>query len=68
MLARFMAIPHHTYLIMKMSTLNGILSVYGDLIISFKCEDETVDLVATSVCTATTTVMVAQLPRSTPLP
>jgi hypothetical protein len=27
MLAKFMAIPHHTYLIMKMPTPNGILSV-----------------------------------------
>jgi hypothetical protein len=43
MLARFMATPHHTYLIMKMPAPNGILSVYGDLVISFKREDETVD-------------------------
>jgi hypothetical protein len=26
-----MAIPHHTYLIMKMPTPNGILSVLGDI-------------------------------------
>jgi hypothetical protein len=31
MLAKFMAIPHHTYLIMKMSTPNGTLSVLGDI-------------------------------------
>jgi hypothetical protein len=29
MLAKFMAIPHHTYLVMKMSAPNGILSVLG---------------------------------------
>jgi hypothetical protein len=29
MLAKFMAIPHHTYLIMKMPTPNGILSSSG---------------------------------------
>jgi hypothetical protein len=43
MLARFMATPHHTYLIMKMPAPNGILSVYGDLVISFKRENENVD-------------------------
>jgi hypothetical protein len=30
MLAKFMAIPHHTYLIMKMSAPNGILFVLGN--------------------------------------
>jgi hypothetical protein len=29
MLAKFIAIPHHTYLIMKMPAPNGILSVLG---------------------------------------
>jgi hypothetical protein len=37
MIARFMAIPHYT-LVMKMSAPNGVLSVYGDLIVSFKCD------------------------------
>jgi hypothetical protein len=34
MLAKFMAIPHHTYLIMKMPAPNGILSVLGDIMVS----------------------------------
>jgi hypothetical protein len=34
MLAKFMAIPHHTYLIMKMPAQNGILSVLGDIMVS----------------------------------
>jgi hypothetical protein len=38
MLAKFMAIPHHTYLIMKMPTPNGILSVLGDIMVSYNCE------------------------------
>jgi hypothetical protein len=38
MLAKFMAIPHHTYLIMKMAAPNGILSVLGDIMVSFNCE------------------------------
>jgi hypothetical protein len=60
MLARFMAIPHHTYLVMKMSALNEILSVYDDLIISFKCEDDAIDLAVTSAYAAAATIMVAQ--------
>jgi hypothetical protein len=36
MLAMFMAIPHYTYLVLKMPTTpNGVLTVYDDLIISF---------------------------------
>jgi hypothetical protein len=35
MLAKFMAIPHHTYLIMKMSAPNGILSDLGDIKFSY---------------------------------
>jgi hypothetical protein len=30
MLAKFMAIPHYTYLVLKMSAPNGVLTVYGD--------------------------------------
>jgi hypothetical protein len=33
MLAKFMSIPHHTYLI-KMPVPNGILSVLGDIMVS----------------------------------
>jgi hypothetical protein len=29
-----MAIPHYTYLVLKMTTPNEVLSVYGDLIVS----------------------------------
>jgi hypothetical protein len=34
MLVKFMAIPHHTYLIMKMQAPNEILSVLGDIMVS----------------------------------
>jgi hypothetical protein len=51
---------------MKMPVPNGILSVYDDLIISFKCEDDTVDLNATSACIAVAMVMVAQVAKIDP--
>jgi hypothetical protein len=60
MLAKFMAIPHHTYLIMKMRTPNGTLFILGDIMVSYNCESSTVELAKDSACKAAATVMVAQ--------
>ena len=43
-LAKFMAIPDHTYLLLKMPALKGVLSVYGDLQISYTCEAKNIEL------------------------
>jgi hypothetical protein len=66
MLAKFMAIPHHTYLIMKMPAPNGILSILGDVMVSYNCESATVELSKDSAVKAATTVMVAQAANVTP--
>jgi hypothetical protein len=55
-----MAIPHHNYLIMKMPTPNGILSVFGDIMVSYNYESATVELSKDSAVKAVATVMVAQ--------
>jgi hypothetical protein len=60
MLAKFMVIPHHTYLIMKMRAPNGILSVLGDIMASYNRESATVELSKDSTIKAAATVMVAQ--------
>jgi hypothetical protein len=60
MLAKFMAITHHTYLIMKMPAPNRILSVLGDIMASYNCESATVELSKDSAIKAAATVMVAQ--------
>jgi hypothetical protein len=60
MLTKFMDIPHHTYLIMKMPTPNGILSVLDDILVSYNCESNTIDLSKVFSCKAAATVMVAQ--------
>jgi hypothetical protein len=60
MLAKFMAIPHHTYLIMKMPPPNGILSILGDIMVSYNSESATVELLKDSTVKAAATVMVAQ--------
>jgi hypothetical protein len=60
MLAKFMAIPHHTYLIMKMPMPNRILSVLRDIMVSYNCESATVELYKDFAIKAAATVMVAQ--------
>jgi hypothetical protein len=60
MLAKFMAIPHHTYLIMTMPEPNGILSILGDIMVSYNCESATIEISKDSVIKAAATVMVAQ--------
>jgi hypothetical protein len=58
MLAKFMAIPHHTYLIIKMLAPNGTLSVLGDIMVSYNCESATVELSKESAIKVAATVMV----------
>jgi hypothetical protein len=43
-----MAVPHYTYFVLKMPSPAGVLSLQGDLKISFNCDTEAVELVATS--------------------
>jgi hypothetical protein len=43
-----MAVPHYTYLVLKMPSPAGVLSRQGDLKISFDCDTEAVELIATS--------------------
>ncbi|XP_039815124.1 uncharacterized protein LOC120678026 [Panicum virgatum] len=43
-LAKFMAIPNHTYILLKMPAPKGVLSVYGDLQTSYACEAENIKL------------------------
>jgi hypothetical protein len=47
-IAKFMAVPHYTYLVLKMPILAGVLSLQGDLKISFDCDTEAVELAATN--------------------
>jgi hypothetical protein len=60
MLARFMVIPHYTYLVLRMPTPHGVLTIYGDLIVSFKCDNEALEIATTNACIDTSTVMVTE--------
>jgi hypothetical protein len=66
MLARFMAIPHYTYLVLKMPAPNGVLTIYGNLIVSFKCNNEALNITTTNVYVDASTVMVAEAAKVAP--
>src|SRR6266540_2243827 len=43
-LAKFMAVPHYTYMLMKLPGPNGIISLRGDVRQSFDCDQESYTL------------------------
>jgi hypothetical protein len=47
-IAKFMAVPHYTYLLLKMPSPAGVLSLQGDLKISFDYDTEAMELAATN--------------------
>jgi hypothetical protein len=47
-IAKFMAVPHYTYLVLKMPSPAGVLSLQGDFKISFYRDTEAVELAATN--------------------
>jgi hypothetical protein len=59
MLARFMAVLHYTYRVPKMSAPKGVLTVYDDLLISFKCDNAALEIATTHACFGSSAVIVA---------
>jgi hypothetical protein len=47
-IAKFMAVPHYMYLVLKMPSPAAVLSLQGDLKISFDCDTEAVEFTATN--------------------
>jgi hypothetical protein len=47
-IAKFLAVPHYMYLVLKMPSPASVLSLQGDLKISFDCDTEAVELAATN--------------------
>jgi hypothetical protein len=66
MLARFMAIPHYTYLVLKMPDPHAVLTVYSDLLVLFKCDNDALEIATTSACFGASAVMVAEAKKVTP--
>jgi hypothetical protein len=61
-----MAIPHYTYLVSKMLAPNGVLTIYEDLIIPFKCDNEALDISTTDACIDASAVMIAEAAKVAP--
>jgi hypothetical protein len=47
-IAKFMAVPHYTYLVLKMPSPAGVFSFQGDLKISHDCDTEAVEIASTN--------------------
>jgi hypothetical protein len=47
-IAKFMAVPHYTYLVLKMPSPADVLSLQGDLRISHDCDTEAVEIASTN--------------------
>jgi hypothetical protein len=47
-IAKLMAVPHYTYLVLKMPSPAGVISLQGDLKISFDRDAKAVELAATN--------------------
>ena len=47
-MAKFMAIPHYVYLLLKMPGKTGVLTFRGDLQRSFECEKEAITYASTN--------------------
>jgi hypothetical protein len=47
-IAKFMAVPHYMYMVLKMPSPAGVLLMQGVLKISFDCDTEAVELAATN--------------------
>ena len=47
-LAKFMAVPHYVYLLLKMSGKTGVLTFRGDLQRSVECEKEAITYASTN--------------------
>jgi hypothetical protein len=47
-ISKFMAVPHYTYLVLKMPSPAGVLSLQGDLKIVHDCDTEAVEIASTN--------------------
>jgi hypothetical protein len=47
-IAKFMAVPHYNYMVLKMPSPAGVLSLQGDLKISHDCDTEAVEIASTN--------------------
>jgi hypothetical protein len=71
-LTNFMAVPHYSYLVLKMPTEKGILTIRGNVYTAYTCEEESFKItegIDLSICMAETVVQATEvLPDQLRLP
>jgi len=63
-LTKFMAVPHNSYLVLKMPTEKGVLTARGNVYTAYTCEDESfkiTEAIDLSICMAETAAQAAQI-------
>ena len=64
-LMKFMTVPHYSYLVLKMPTEKGVLTVRGNVYIVYTCEEESfkvTEAIDLSIRMAETTAQATQIP------
>jgi len=64
-LTKFMVVPHYSYLVLKMPTEKGVLTVRGNVYTAYTCEEESfkiTEAIDLSIRMAETVAQAAQLP------
>ena len=64
-LTKFMAVPHYSYLLLKMPTEKGVLTVKGNVYTAYTCEEESLKItkaIDLSIRMAETTNQATQTP------
>ena len=64
-LAKFMAVSHYVYLLLKMPGNTGVFSLWGDLLKYFECDKEAIDHAAT-IRVPSLSARYLLLPRNSP--
>jgi hypothetical protein len=52
--------------VLKMLAPKGVLTVYGDLLISFKCDNEALEIATMNACFGASAVMVVEAKKVAP--
>ena len=64
-LTKFMAVPHYSYLVLKMQTDKGVLTVRGNVYTAYTCEEESfkvTEAIDLSIRMAETVAQATQVP------
>jgi len=65
-LTKFMAVPHYSYLVLKMPTEKGVLTIRGNVYTAYTCEEESFKITEAIDLSIRMAEMVAQATQVSP--